>query len=375
MTNHNLNKPPKLKKCKSISGLDIYQFVNSKDIRLYLRDIKYEFEPVCAAFIIWQSRRHSLKEKHEAWKTLIASTPDVAVPKRHNCAGWDSLHKMLDDYMGLENKLLSNFRANDTRAYYKYENIVSPKGKGKEYVDGYPWSLDYKVCYEAAMKDIQEDPDICGFVIIKYYFDSPIRECWIRIEYDRDGRTMSVRDSLPVGGDFPDSVIIPSLSDYELILESESFEGMYFDIPIPFKEYDLVYDPYGSNLWGSCPFILTRTVPWFKKNKDYRDAYNGDYTDMLAYGLCYDFKKHFLCDMDTDYLDMEYYDDELMGEERLLAAYSDFGKDEIDAYALMLLKDLYMSEAKVESLKNSLSFLNYRADKKGRLINETIKNE
>ena len=45
MTNHNINKPPKLKKCKSISELDIYQFVNSKDI-------KYKFEPVCAAFII-----------------------------------------------------------------------------------------------------------------------------------------------------------------------------------------------------------------------------------------------------------------------------------------------------------------------------------
>lgn len=82
MTNHNINKPPKLKKCKSISELDIYQFVNSKDI-------KYKFEPVCTAFIIQQSRGHSLKEKHEAWKTLIASTSDVAVPKRLNCAGWD----------------------------------------------------------------------------------------------------------------------------------------------------------------------------------------------------------------------------------------------------------------------------------------------
>lgn len=52
MTNHNINKPPKLKKGKSISELDIYQFVNSKDIRLYLKDIKYKFKPVCAAFII-----------------------------------------------------------------------------------------------------------------------------------------------------------------------------------------------------------------------------------------------------------------------------------------------------------------------------------
>lgn len=39
--------------------------------------------------LIQQSRGHSLKEKHEAWETLIASTPDVAVPKRLNCAGLD----------------------------------------------------------------------------------------------------------------------------------------------------------------------------------------------------------------------------------------------------------------------------------------------
>ena len=60
MTNQNIRKPGKLKKSKKVPELDIYQFINSKDIRLHLRDIKYEFEPVCAAFIIWQSKRHSL---------------------------------------------------------------------------------------------------------------------------------------------------------------------------------------------------------------------------------------------------------------------------------------------------------------------------
>ena len=95
-------------------------------------------------------------------------------------------------------------------------------------------------------------------------------------------------------------------------------------------------------------------------------------TDMLAFGYCYDSEKHFLCDMDSYYLDMEYFGGKLTGEERLLAAYSAFGENEIDGYTLMLLRDLYMSEANVESLKRSLGFLNYSADKNSRLINETI---
>ena len=49
MANQNVRKPRKLKKGKNDPELDIYQFINSKDIRLHLRDIKYEFEPVCAA--------------------------------------------------------------------------------------------------------------------------------------------------------------------------------------------------------------------------------------------------------------------------------------------------------------------------------------
>lgn len=372
MTNQNIRKPGKLKKSKKVPELDIYQFINSKDICLHLRDIKYEFEPVCAAFIIWQSKRHSLKEKHEAWKTLIASTPDVAVPKRRNCAGWDSLHKMLSDYMELENKLLSSFNMHDSRAWYKYKTVFPPETGDFVQVDGYPWSLDYTICYKAALEDIKEDPDICGFSITKYYFDSPLRECWIRVEYDRDGHIMSVNDYLPVRDDFPDLVNIPHLSDDELKLETESFEGMYFDIPIPFKKYDLVYDPYCSYIWGTRPFILMQTVPWYKKEKNYSNGTTSDVTDMLAYGYCYDSEKHFLCNMDSYYLDMEYFGGKLTGEERLLAAHSAFGKKEIDEYTLMLLKDLYTSEAKVESLKRSLSFLNYSADKNSRLMNETI---
>lgn len=369
---YKVNNLRKLKKEKNISDLDIYQYVNSKDIRIHLEEIKYEFEPVCAAFIIWQSERHTLNEKHEAWRILIAGTSDVAVPQRLNCAGWDSLHKMLSDYMKLENKLLSNFHVHDTNAYYRYETMISSKEDGFVSNAGYPWSSDYKTCYESAMTDIKEDPDICKFVITKHYFDSPIEECYIQAEYDREGRLMSVKDRLPANGDFSDLVNVPSLSDYELKLEVESFEGMYFDIPIPFCKSDLVYDPYGTLYGNRRPFVLMNTVPWRKKDTNYSNGNTSDLTDMLAYGYCYDYEKHFLCDCECYYLNMEHYNDELTGEERLLAAYSAFEKNEIDGYTLMLLRDLYMNEARSGSLKKDLEFLTFNPGI-GRLINNTIK--
>ena len=33
--------------------MDVYKFINSKDIREYLKKINYEFTPVEAAWLIW----------------------------------------------------------------------------------------------------------------------------------------------------------------------------------------------------------------------------------------------------------------------------------------------------------------------------------
>ncbi len=50
-----------------------YEFINSKDIREHLRKLDYPLTPVQCAFLVWQSRRHTLKEKHEAWEDIIAT--------------------------------------------------------------------------------------------------------------------------------------------------------------------------------------------------------------------------------------------------------------------------------------------------------------
>ena len=46
--------------------MDAYVFINSKDVREYLASQNYQLTPVQRAFLVWQSKRHTLEQKHEA---------------------------------------------------------------------------------------------------------------------------------------------------------------------------------------------------------------------------------------------------------------------------------------------------------------------
>ena len=81
---------------------------------------------------------------------------------------------------------------------------------------------------------------------------------------------------------------------------------MWFDIPIPFEKGDIVCDNACIYTRG-IPFVLMGTVPWYKKeHPSPRGAYNGDYSDMNAYGYSYDFDRQFFYDdFSADYLNLE----------------------------------------------------------------------
>lgn len=67
--------------------MDAYEYINSKDIRTYLAKQSYAFTPVQYTFLVWQSKRHMLEQKHKAWNDIINTLPDCDVPERINCKG------------------------------------------------------------------------------------------------------------------------------------------------------------------------------------------------------------------------------------------------------------------------------------------------
>ena len=76
----------------------ILQFVNSKDIRKHLGEIGYTFSALEAAWLIWQSQRTTLKEKHRAWNRVIREYPDCPIERRSNTEPQESLHVFLREW-------------------------------------------------------------------------------------------------------------------------------------------------------------------------------------------------------------------------------------------------------------------------------------
>ena len=46
--------------------MDAFRFINSRDIRKYLKEIGYQFSSLEAAWLVWQNRNISLKDKYAA---------------------------------------------------------------------------------------------------------------------------------------------------------------------------------------------------------------------------------------------------------------------------------------------------------------------
>ena len=95
----------------------IFQYINSIDIREYLKNIGYNFNPLEAAWLIYQCDNITITEKHAAWTDLIESMPDWSIPDRYECIGRDSLHEFLREYINVEDECISRFK-DSTGAVY-----------------------------------------------------------------------------------------------------------------------------------------------------------------------------------------------------------------------------------------------------------------
>ena len=106
----------------------ILKSINSNSIKRYLQEIKYEFSPIEAAFIIWQSDFCSMKEKHEAWRWLIENAENENVISAISPAyryskelgNFLGLHKYLREYMRIEDRLVETAMKTEEKAVFSF---------------------------------------------------------------------------------------------------------------------------------------------------------------------------------------------------------------------------------------------------------------
>ena len=97
--------------------MDIYKFIDSKDIRNYLKEINYKFEPLEAAWVVWQNASRTLDEKHNAWQESIDAMPDIGFEVSH-INETRNLHEYLKELIDIDNELLDKFYKNEKNAIY-----------------------------------------------------------------------------------------------------------------------------------------------------------------------------------------------------------------------------------------------------------------
>ena len=338
--------------------MDIYSFIHSKDIEAHCRKIKHEFTPIESAYLIWQSAKYSIEEKHKAYRELIETTENRAFTKESRQY---RLHNFLEQYMEVENKLLDIFYdSGDAAAYSTW--VYWQDGAYDRESELYATFCD---CISAWRDDWDEEDHVVKTYVYKQ---------WLRSRENPKGKQM--RAQL-----LPDGEKISKLLVYNDILSEEEmnlfllFESFWIYVPVPFQKGDIVYAP-----WSQIGFCPSDYIPGVLEQICYQDKdeewiecrkQRADSSDMTAW--CYFFvddgRVYYECM--HDYLSLEYYPKELTGKERVLQPISSYMKGEIDAELLLKAHQIILGEERIADLRHYLGVTDEGLRLAGLLKDET----
>ena len=141
--------------------MNIYDFINSEDEIEALGSVANKFNSLEAAWFIFCSNKHTLKEKISAWEELIATTPDMPISENYQ-----SLHAFLLLYIEKVRALADAFKSSENNAVFAYS----------VYCDG-EWIRDENLysSYDGVLRAAKGDDDLLPelFSIRKRFLDFP----------------------------------------------------------------------------------------------------------------------------------------------------------------------------------------------------------
>lgn len=396
--------------------MDLFRFIDSKDIREHLRQIGYSFTAPEAAFLVWQCRSVTLKEKIAAWREIIETMPDCSMVERMNMDAIPSVHKFLEQYIALMKRLLENFYCEEHAVYSYGGSYRDGSDFDEEYDRLYP---DIVSCIAGLLNDevIPWAPE-AEHAVEDYLQTIENRECKslppypvslfeiASIRLKKRSLTSPVDCIALILNDRLEPVAIDTFGQF-LTKEKENllltFQGMWFAFPTPFKRGDIVFPCAKSshifyfqhgNAAGSQPlppdglFVLDSLPTWGSeemrqngfvpdggkvKNSDRRLrnlTRNGDTSD-LSFSAYYIYQKSVIKEIEGNYLLLERYNGPLSGEHRLLGAVSKLLTGRIEPDIFLNLFEVIQAEEQwkdTTALREELCLLPETA----RLLNPTF---
>lgn len=319
--------------------MDFTLFINSRDVRDHHRRIGYEYNAAEAAWLVYQCQDAGYRDRHEAWTWIIENMPDMKFDclRKYDPYRDASVHETLKAYMELEDKFVEEFKVGGDWVY-SYSELSKSIDGGYSHFDRSGVFSSWDSCVSYALGDA--DPEYSRSIVIyrDKLGDGKNARRHGSIEIDLKGEILSA-----------DQECNDVTPDEEAYLQT-LFEDMWFEFPVPFKKGDMVYIINPG--FRKTPILLTGAVipPW-RDAEEYRERRRksgGDFTDMNVWGYSMEATRSYSEAGESSYLgvysetwwnymDAEYYRDELKGLYRALLPIQAWLKGELgDDVCLML---------------------------------------
>lgn len=310
--------------------MDLYKIINSQSVGNYLKEINYSFSSLQAAFLIWHSRRLTIKEKHAMWEELIATMPDAPIEARPNTVPQASLHEFLKQYMALENKLIERFYAAEPDTFYSYDFYCK---------DDHCWCEDngfYKTA-EDCFRELQKESSDLEIQLVKLkkdYLNTQNESLRLYMTFDREVFEIDARGIL---------------SEEEWKLHEDVFGGFWFEFPLPFKKGDIIQP-------ANCPYdiaihthdedraILLEDDLIISDRMRELHRQSGDISDMVVWGIFCGSDGKFYHECEWTTLDFELQYKPLREEEQPMIPMSNYLKGKIPIDLLCNAYHIILSE-------------------------------
>lgn len=317
------------------NDLDVFKFINSKDIKEYLKGIDYKFNSLETAWLIYQCNHLSIDEKHNAFRKLIETMPNCEIPKRMNTEPQNSLHTYLITYIATENEMLNKFIKDGKNYIFEWFHYDA---KGGGWFPSNECFHTFEECFNDAIW-FNSEYGLKTFGCEKF-----------KIRKQKIGAIDAI-DIYCLGEKVYDYEFNgKELDKYEIL--HEVFDGLWFDFPTPFKKGDILceYDMDGCETKGFCqgPFVMKGITP-----TDTRDwaRQSGDNSDMNAWGYFQHDDGTIYYKVMDNYMNLEYYRGEFTGKKRIIKALSNLVKEKID---IVLFANAYHYILGEERLKENV---------------------
>jgi hypothetical protein len=338
--------------------MNIYEFLNSRDVAEYCRSINKTWNTFEMAVIIARSNR-PIADKHAAWRELIADYPDMPTPKYKWYEGFPSLFKELEKLITHEERVLELFKTPEPGAVYRYvacDSVDFSRPDYKPYECLKPFST-----FEKAWEDVLGNKTAAEEMRLKGFSDEDEWYSMIIVEKRYIDNHELIKAFFNCEGNLYHLINYTENEEISKIGRSLWLEYFEVDIPVPFKKGDVL--TINSFWYGKEEFVLVlesvkdnatsvgQRLVGFNVNDE------GEIYKSCGVGFAYSGRYDYDRITDGDY---EYFRGKYKEKEHILHYISLFMQDKICLTELMDIRVRIEAEKQFESSRSVNDILRYK---------------